>query len=140
MQTKDQIDPNVLRSYAKDDLMTALENGEINPEPEVSDLENWIDRQASFTEWEIYAEMFIEERQRNMSTLTTHLIDCKIQAKILHQSSAKALELLAKLPDDVKIPPELPDTLTDLANYAEVTRSKAEEAIELHNQKDQPPK
>lgn len=62
-------------------------------------------------------------------TLPTKIRECKVWARTLHKMGAEALELLAELPDDFA--PEMVDLLTDVANYGEMARAKAEEAWEL---------
>lgn len=57
------VDPNVLRMYATEDFLAALENGDLHPEPEPADLENWLERRPSDAEWKAYVKAFNEEKR-----------------------------------------------------------------------------
>ena len=67
---------------------------------------------------------------RTKLTLPTKIRECKVWARTLQRMGAEALELLTEVPDDALVT-EMVDLLTDVANYAEMAKARAEDAWEL---------
>lgn len=62
------VDQSALEMYARDDCKAAIENGEADPDPQVCDLENWLDRRAHFAEWVAYANAFDRAKAKRSTT------------------------------------------------------------------------